>query len=450
MDASADIGTRCKETSATALDAVAISLLSCRKRMKQSKYNIVLKTKQKEYLYNTFSLALAEVESDVVRSLENDGVIDDELAKSLYEAGFLIEDDEDELEELIIKNRLSRFSGKVLGLVIAPTLSCNLNCIYCFEEKKNINMQVEIINKIEEFVRKKICDERISEVNITWYGGEPLLCYDTIREISERIQKMCVEYDIKYTASIITNGLLLNKEMAHEMKNKLGIQTAQITVDGTKEVHESRRCSRDGKETFKALLKNIDECADIIDINLRINVDKENHDNIICLLDELVSSYKWLDKVSINFARVKGNRGVEYTQEEFADVEFEFGNYLFSKGIRNLDDYEVCRSDSACASVGLNYYVVDPEGYLYTCWNDIGIKELSIGSFDNIDEYNSNYRKWLLQDYSEECKQCVYLPLCQGGCPYEIIRKGKNSCCHHALNVRRYLMEKIKLYEERL
>lgn len=413
--------------------------------MKQSKYNILIREAQRNYIYNTCSLALAEIEDENIELLGTPQLLPEDTAKLLFRAGYLVDDNDNELDALIARNRISRFSGNILGLVIAPTLNCNLKCTYCFEEKRNSNMTENIIQNLVTFVNEKISQENISEVNVTWYGGEPLLGYKGIKRISKELQKICRDNKLRYTAGIITNGVLLDAEKALEIRKDFNITWAQITLDGPKEIHEKRRCSVNGEESFEQIIENIKNCIDVIDINLRINIDKDNKEYVIELLDEL-NRTTWFNKVKLNFAKVKGVRGKEYSQEEFADIEFELWNYMVQNQMRSFEEYEQVKIDTACASIGTNYYVIDPEGLLYTCWNEIGIKERSIGSLGALPNYNSNYTQWLLQEYSKKCKECIYLPLCQGGCPYEVIRNKENCCSIQALNLNRYIKKRIEIY----
>lgn len=62
-----------------------------------------------------------------------------------------------------------------MSLIIAPTLDCNFRCPYCFEDLKKIYMTKGTVNAIKNFVRNKI-KNGVTNLNVSWYGGEPLLC----------------------------------------------------------------------------------------------------------------------------------------------------------------------------------------------------------------------------------------------------------------------------------
>jgi len=79
-----------------------------------------------------------------------------------------------------------------------------------------------------------------------------------------------------------------------------------------------------------------------------------------------------------------------------------------------------------CLSSSLFSFCVDNKGNLYKCWDDIGIKDRSYG---NIESWNINnpfktadnlniLTKYLNSPgiLNEECYNCVWLPICAGGC----------------------------------
>jgi len=60
---------------------------------------------------------------------------------------------------------------------------------------------------MSEEVQNSLIESRIKTIanlGITWYGREPLLAF------SDRIIKLCDDNNVNYSASVITNGYLLN------------------------------------------------------------------------------------------------------------------------------------------------------------------------------------------------------------------------------------------------
>ena len=149
-------------------------------------------------------------------------------------------------------------------------------------------------------------------------------------------------------------------------------------------------------------------------------------------------------KIAINFARVIDETENSYSLEEFCEIEYKLLKYLCEKNYIDFEKQEFQCMVTGCSSMGTNYYVIDPLGYLYTCWNNVGISSLNIGNVLQGEQYNKNYNRWLLLEYDEKCKRCVYLPICQGGCPYSRIHKNEIQCSIMALNMIKYLKLKCK------
>ncbi|MBP5222135.1 MAG: radical SAM protein, partial [Lachnospiraceae bacterium] len=93
---------------------------------------------------------------------------------------------------------------RVLTLVL--TYNCNLACDYCFcGRKRKENMSAEKAKEAIDFFMKNAEEN----ANIVFFGGEPLLQADLIREVI----RYCRErYGERTTFSITTNGTLLTKE----------------------------------------------------------------------------------------------------------------------------------------------------------------------------------------------------------------------------------------------
>ena len=216
--------------------------------MKASNYNFFYQYDDKSYLaYNSRSNSLAILNKENYQKYcdfiaLNKPIDDEEFIEDLKAGLFIIDDEVDELKILRFKMYRDRMNNISLGLTIAPTSDCNFRCIYCYEKnslrKKEMTLEVE--EAIIKFIEKTT--DTIRNMNISWYGGEPLMRFDIIERLSEKIIKLCNEKNIDYSASIVTNGYLLNKEILKKFE-KYKISSVQITLDGPKEIHDKRRIS---------------------------------------------------------------------------------------------------------------------------------------------------------------------------------------------------------------
>jgi uncharacterized protein len=83
---------------------------------------------------------------------------------------------------------------------------------------------------------------------VTWYGGEPLLGIPVIERLTSKFKEICERKKAEYTAGSI-NGYLFTTKIVKQLLG-LGIDFAQITVDGPKETHDSRRPLVGGGQTY--------------------------------------------------------------------------------------------------------------------------------------------------------------------------------------------------------
>ncbi|MEG0249554.1 MAG: SPASM domain-containing protein [Peptostreptococcus sp.] len=408
--------------------------------MKLSKFNIEHKIKEGLLLYNTLTSSIVLLENDDISKYNNLKSSDEfprthiDLINELIDGGIIVSDNFNEFEYIKYINTVSRYKETGLRLTIAPTLNCNFACPYCFENGVvNKTMSNDIISKVIDFIGDKLSKD--DSLSITWYGGEPLMSIDIIEKITTRIFEQNKEIKKNYFSDIITNGYLLDKEMALKLKN-LGVNSAQITLDGPPEIHDKRRYLTSGGETFFTILNNLKESCDILDLVIRINIDKSNRNEIDKLIN-ILKKENLYDKVFIYIAKVNdfSNNANEniLNKKEFSEVDSKFLND--NPNYYNISDF----NPFVCGAINDNSFIIDPYGDLYKCWDDIGKKDFNVGNISDGVSYNdtflyyANYNPFL----SKDCIECNILPICMGGCPLERKISGKNICRSKKYNIKK-------------
>ena len=178
--------------------------------MRPSQYNLIETRGERTLVMNAKTGAILSLDKQhaerMCRMVSGSEWEPDELREALLQGGMLLEDDRDEKEEMKAIGRLVRFSDRSLGMTIAPTLECNFCCPYCYEKgQRKTTMTPEVEDRLVSFVKER--SRGLSEFDISWYGGEPLLQVDRIQRLTERI-KGVLNPECSYAASIVTNGLL--------------------------------------------------------------------------------------------------------------------------------------------------------------------------------------------------------------------------------------------------
>lgn len=288
-------------------------------------------------------------------------------------------------------------------------------------------MSIEVQDALIEFVCSKLLPFN-NNLSIEWFGGEPLLGISVIERLCERLKEVCIKFNTNiHPASITTNGYLLDDKMSHKLVN-MGITSAQITIDGTPEIHNRRRPLVNGKGSFEKIIENIKNASEDLKISIRINVDGYNKDCIFDLI-KLLYDEKLIPKVKPYIARVesyseecRSSEGAFLTSEQFAKFQeglrhrcIEAGIPWFSNSTPRLNACGFCIVDN------LSAFVIEPNGRLLKCWAEAGNNTgTEIANLLKEDTWNS-FAISPLQNRDpfddQECCNCKILPACMGGCP---------------------------------
>jgi len=151
------------------------------------------------------------------------------IKKYLLQNGFILPGYIDEAAALKERNHAGISSQNCFDLILLPTMDCNFNCFYCFENHRAGVMKPEIQDRIKKWGQKTV--PVFKNLNLSWFGGEPLLCPDIIAELSGFFKDLCKRNNTGFYNIITTNGYLLSREIVDLLKNA-GIKTFNITVDG--------------------------------------------------------------------------------------------------------------------------------------------------------------------------------------------------------------------------
>lgn len=420
--------------------------------LKWSRYNVVIDLSETEFLiYNTFSNSLVKVsekERKYILKIINGNFcnIPNAFMDELESMFFLCKDDDLLYQKVKLSRLKNRFRNDNINITIAPTLSCNFACPYCFEKGNNLNHRMSdktqdaLVNYISLLPSN-------TKVNITWYGGEPLLAFDIIKNLSSKFLK--IENHISH-ALMVTNGYLLSAEIITGLKD-LNIKNIQVTLDGCKETHNIRRFHKTDIDSFSKIIDNlrlIPQLYPELKVNIRVNLDKNNENEFFKLLDYLKTEIKH-KYLNIYPAFVADYDSCQATTCELLNRKEQS---IFA--IENMDNfafeklYYPSTKTGECIARSVNSFVIGPNGEFYKCWCDVGKKEKEFGDiFDGIKNYDL-YTKYLMSEDElddAKCKECTFSPICSGGCVYRRLNlKGNESeelCLIHKDNFKEFIVK---------
>ena len=397
--------------------------------MKWSKYNLLFKSERNGWLlFNTVSRAFLSADDDtaaVLRGImKNADLYDYSRCAMLYmrlrSMGFLVEDTRDSAFFNVAKmrNLMQLYGDRTLSLTLAVTRACNFACGYCFEcNRGGQPMSDEVEDKLFRFINQR----NPEALNIVWYGGEPLLAFERVLSIDRRLKALKKPYG----ASMITNGYLLTDEKVARL-NDLKISYLQITLDGSEQTHDSRRCLISGGKTYRIILENIDRVmkSDFRGVlHVRVNVDSRNEEEFVFVYKYFSERYPndFGKRLRVYPGFVKGDDKPESGCFFDSARQGEFIASVFRKyGIAPLSLYPPRRAQS-CTMTSRNSFVVGPEGELYKCWDDVGLPERVVGSIyeNSVWDMGQIAEDMVAASYFDdpECRECKFFPICDGGCP---------------------------------
>lgn len=393
--------------------------------LEKSIYTLIFKSNEKYYLYNSRSNFFSEISEPLFSALDcNDySQLPQDVIDELREREIIVEKD---CQYDFYYRELLNFNAKnnkrhTLDLVIAPTTACNFDCPYCFEPKKNTKtMTDEVIANLKEFVKTQ---EDIKDVSITWYGGEPLIAFPVIKKIYHTLSEEGMP-KIE-NQSIVTNGYAFNDDVIEFFK-ETGCSNVQITIDGVGDKHNKTRCLKGSTApTFDTIVANIDKIlAKLPDttISIRVNIDRNNYRDFIEVDAYFKAKYPDNKMLSVypGIIRAETDDKCRLCDSCFTTSEINELHELLRKEGYGWNDFPR-RSIRGCMMQYIAGFLIGPEGEIYKCWNDVGIKEKIIGYIDKSKLTNSSlYIKYTAQSspFNEECKNCPVFPICDGGCSY--------------------------------
>ena len=395
--------------------------------MKLSLYTVLFERDNKFYIYNSETEFLSLLSEDIYEKLHNGAFdeIENDFINVLKEKKIIVDDEH--LYDYYDSCKLNHLSNigitDSLNLVIAPTTGCNFACPYCFEgEKKTKVITDEVIDSLICFINGYTS---VKKLDLTWYGGEPLMAFNKIKQIIHKINDECnVEIS---SQSIITNAYLLSDNVIRDMMN-LGFTQVQISFDGDEESHDKTRFLKGNKgKTFAKIIGNLDnlvsQTPDDFKIDLRINVNKTNEKDFAILYKKFIHRY---GTKKINpypgFIRETSKDGWRMSYKSlFNSKRYQFYKTIEKEGVP-VDFFPHIDFQKGCMVNRNNCFIIGPSGEMYKCWNDFNTPEKIIGNIQDKKLKNPSLVSHYLYDTSiyntQKCKDCSLFPVCDGGCQW--------------------------------
>lgn len=377
-------------------------------KLKHSQYNII-KQKRKTYLlYNSLFNSMLTMSVHEFEQYKNIEFNDLSLVETFVDNGFLIPEYIDEFAHYnYYQENLNDLLPPDPHYTIVLTSKCNARCIYCYEEGiKQYDMSEECAGRIADVLLKS--DKKI---DITWFGGEPLLKTELIDIISDKL----IAEGKEFKSGIITNGSLLTEDIILNCFPKWRIKWIQITIDGMNHEYAKRKCYYDTETDYFSKIMGILDILlnqDIV-VNIRLNTDSENKQEIISTAEYLKNKYSSYDNLEVYPAFLSGDNNIitsmvdrnSFCSEIYRMFPPENGLIATTPRI------------SACFFQQKGDFVIDTDGSILCCDRDVGKHRTKIADIfkaENFDELSKP--EDVIPEVRKQCMKCPYYPKCSGGC----------------------------------
>ncbi len=403
---------------------------------KVSKYNYFLSGRNSVVLYNSASDALLVLVPELAELLESNSARIEQIVNihpdffyALKEKGFIVPKETDEVENFIHLLRKEEQSPRKFNMIINPTMDCNLRCWYCYENHtKGTVMSSQVIESIKKLICKKLENVELEELNISFFGGEPLMQFRrVIQPIVEYAMGECDTRNVRLGVSFTTNAVLLNEYMITWLKpiNEKQPIGWQITLDGYREFHDKSRLTVDSRPTYDIIVKNIKALVmNGMKVTVRFNYTAQNLPSFVDVLqdfEDLVPQHR--SRIFFDFQQVWQENPVD--KNLVKDVKMAFLEEKFDVSLEQVASRYRCYADKE-SDIVINY-----TGDLFKCTAREFNKGLREGVLLENGElsWNNLYERRMAVKYANVgCKACRIYPLCFGGCSQRQLEKETNTC----------------------
>ncbi len=172
--------------------------------------------------------------------------------------------------EALVRENLAK--DNIQQLTLELTESCNMRCRYCsFSGGYELN-RVHGFRQMSWDTAKAAVDFYINQnetaiaiedgLSIGFYGGEPLLRFHHMRDIINYVKSLSIARSKKVRFNFTTNATLLTDEVIiFCADNQVGMT---ISLDGPQLAHDRNRVMKNGKGSFKRIIKNINKIHEMV------------------------------------------------------------------------------------------------------------------------------------------------------------------------------------------
>ena len=396
-------------------------------------------------IFNNLTKEFISISDEEKMMLENiNSYIKDNFIETLIEKWFLVPEDFDDVnfcQQTISLSRTLNTNKTMNNYIILPTTACNARCFYCFEAGAKVATMSE---KTSADVVNFIVANSSDNVNLSWFGGEPLCNVQAIDSICNGLK----EKNINFKSKIVTNGYLFDQLTIKKAIKNWNLLHAQITLDGTEDKYNRiKNYIYNNTNPFKIVINNIGELLNNgIRVSIRLNMDKHNAGNLFELVNYLHEKFNNAKGLSIYprllYENAKSNGIIRSTNErkEITEIYFLLRQHIKELGYLNKNErLKNTIKSYYCMADNPNSIMILPEGQTGYCEHFIDSNYISDIYSDK--QYKGTFKYRIPQN---DCYKCPCYPDCImiDDCP-----SANSMCYEYEKNERIMYLEEINHFE---
>ncbi len=341
-----------------------------------------------------------------------------------------------------LPSHLLQFSKDKKPVVVwNMTRRCNLKCVHCYAQAKDIEFE----NELSTEEGKALIDDLANYGSpvILFSGGEP-----TLRKDLPELAAYAREKGMR--AVISTNGTLIDRDLAKRLKD-VGLSYVGVSLDGIRETNDRFRGM---KGAFDAALRGLHNCQEEgIKVGLRFTINKQNVRDIPAIFDileeekipricfyHLVYAGRGSKMVSEDLSLEESRQAVDLIMEKTKKLhEKGFpaevltvdnhcdGPYLYMKLLnenpeRAAEVFELLSMNQGNSSgIGIGCVSWDGSVHADQFWRHYSFGNVRERPFSEIwndlsDELMAGLknRKLLIKAHGDSCARCKWFDVCNG------------------------------------
>lgn len=411
--------------------------------MKLSQFNNTIVHNNSFVMYNAYTnkfMAIEPFQNDLIESAKLYGNIDELLVHDpmlyidMIENGLIVNDNRDELEAVKqLRNRVDLENDTVYQLIINPTMNCNFNCWYCYEDHlKDSKMEAPTVTQVKRHIEHVVNTmPNIKLLDVGWFGGEPLLYFKTVVDpIMNFVIAYFKEKNIAFETGFTTNGFLINDEMIEKFKT-YNLNGLQITLDGNREAHNSVRFVSKTRGSYDDIVNNIRKlCRNRLNVVLRINYTRstlEKLEEVLHELSPIEMEYRRYLRLSLHKVWQAENTDLGDRVLDLVNF-FKQNSFYAQKGALPNNVRKSCYADKK------NHATINYNGEVFKCTARKFSSEAKEGALneDGSISWNEKYYHRLDSKFKNKpCLSCPILPICNGGCSQHAIENTEDYCVYN-------------------